>query len=317
MLDPERILAVAKEKGPKSIGLQYPEGLRREVVEIADRLQEEGYEVVLSGDPCFGACDISDMPVDLIIHFGHSPIGVGNENIHYEEVRIDCKLDVLDDCVPLLSSPVGLVTNVQHAHQLPEIEKYLEGRGLKVLVGEGDKRVKYRGQVLGCDFSAARSISSDAKSFLYFGGGSFHPLGVALATKVEVVAVDPFTNNVMSMADLREKFLRQRFAAIELASKAEKLGILVSSKSGQTRMKLAKRLNEGLARAGKKGFVILLDGIVPENLEGYGMDAFVSTACSRIAVDDYMRFKKPIINPKELEIALGERSWNDYEMDEF
>jgi 2-(3-amino-3-carboxypropyl)histidine synthase len=177
--------------------------------------------------------------------------------------------------------------------------------------------VRYEGQILGCDFSSALVLKDKVKSFLYFGSGDFHPLGVALATDIEVVAADPFTGKVESMEVLREKFLRQRFAAIELASSAESFGILVSGKSGQMRMELARDVAAKLKKAGKKAYVFQFDEIVPEHLEGYSIDCFVSTACPRLAIDDYSRFKKPIITPPELEIVLKEREWEDYRIDDF
>ena len=45
-------------------------------------------------------------------------------------------------------------------------------------------------------------------------------------------------------------------------------------------------------------------------------DAFVSTACPRVAIDDAMKFKKPVLTPIEFEILLGERDWNNYEFDQ-
>ncbi|MCK5548578.1 MAG: diphthamide biosynthesis enzyme Dph2 [Thermoplasmata archaeon] len=318
MLDSNRILALVKEKGAKSVGLQFPEGLKREILDVADTLQREGFEVVLNADPCFGACDISPMPCDLLIHFGHASLGMPDkENVVFEEVQVDCSLAVLERCIPLLKNPVGLVTNVQHVFQIPEIKEFLEKREFNVKVGQGDKRVPYEGQILGCNFSSARVLAGYVKSFLYFGTGTFHPLGIGLATNVDVIAADPFTKDVRTIAELKDKFMKQRFAAIELASTADRIGILVSKKSGQKRPDLAKRLRDDLAKSNKKGYILYLDNIIAENLEGYGFDAFVSTACPRIAIDDYMRFKKPIVNPKELEIVLGKRSWDDYEIDEF
>lgn len=316
MLNPDEVLAKVKERGCKTVGLQFPEGLKKEVLGIAERLQDEGFEVVLDADACYGACDLRPMPCDLLVHFGHAPLRSEKKNVIFEEVHIDCDLKVLEKCIPMLKSPVGLVTNVQHLHQLPEIKEYLEGKGLKVMMGQGNQRIKHKGQVLGCNFSAAIAVKDDVRNFLYFGTGDFHPLGIALATNMDVIAAYPFSNEVNNMSALRDKFMRQRFAAIELASKAERFGILVSKKSGQMRLDLAKKLNEDLVRAGKKAFTLYLDNITPENLEGYGLDAFVGTACPRIAIDDYLRFKKPIINPKELEIVLGKRSWTDYELDE-
>jgi 2-(3-amino-3-carboxypropyl)histidine synthase len=46
------------------------------------------------------------------------------------------------------------------------------------------------------------------------------------------------------------------------------------------------------------------------------LDAFVMTACPRIAIDDSIRYKKPLLTPQELEIVLELRDWEDYEMDE-
>ena len=54
----------------------------------------------------------------------------------------------------------------------------------------------------------------------------------------------------------------------------------------------------------------------PENLTHIGMDALVSTACSRIAIDDEARYPLPVLTPPELAIALGKRDWNDYILDE-
>jgi 2-(3-amino-3-carboxypropyl)histidine synthase len=47
-----------------------------------------------------------------------------------------------------------------------------------------------------------------------------------------------------------------------------------------------------------------------------GIDCFVSTACPRIAIDDYMQYKVPIITPIELDILLGYKKWDDYIFDE-
>jgi 2-(3-amino-3-carboxypropyl)histidine synthase len=47
----------------------------------------------------------------------------------------------------------------------------------------------------------------------------------------------------------------------------------------------------------------------------FKVDAFVSTACPRIAIDDALRYKRPMLTPIELEVALGVRAWEDYAFD--
>jgi 2-(3-amino-3-carboxypropyl)histidine synthase len=88
-------------------------------------------------------------------------------------------------------------------------------------------------------------------------------------------------------------------------------------KRGQQRITLAHELKQMLDSAGKKSILITMDGFSPVALQGFGdLDCYVSTACPRIAIDDYLQYKKPIITPVELEIALGRREWETYVFDE-
>ena len=68
---------------------------------------------------------------------------------------------------------------------------------------------------------------------------------------------------------------------------------------------------------GKKGYLLELEHIGPELIDFYPVDAFVTTACPRIAIDDSVRYAKPLITPFELEVALGEKQWETgYQFDE-
>ena len=42
----------------------------------------------------------------------------------------------------------------------------------------------------------------------------------------------------------------------------------------------------------------------------------MNTACPRIAIEDYLTYKQPILTPQEFEIVLGERPWSEYAFDE-
>ena len=72
------------------------------------------------------------------------------------------------------------------------------------------------------------------------------------------------------------------------------------------------KLNEGIQC--KKNNQIKENPII--RLLPYDLDAFVMTACPRIAIDDSAMYKKPVLTPDELEIVLGLREWDDYQMDE-
>ena len=50
---------------------------------------------------------------------------------------------------------------------------------------------------------------------------------------------------------------------------------------------------------------------------GDPVDAFVNTACPRIAIDDSVKYAKPLLTPFELEVILGEKQWEEgYQFDE-
>src|SRR5881409_2864400 len=71
----ERLLEVVKGRNAKTVGLQFPVGLRTKAVEIAQELEAKaGVTCIVSADPSFGACDVAEMPVDLTVHLGHAPM---------------------------------------------------------------------------------------------------------------------------------------------------------------------------------------------------------------------------------------------------
>jgi 2-(3-amino-3-carboxypropyl)histidine synthase len=321
----DRIIKIIKENNYKTVGLQFPEGLKDYASKIADEINTKvECETVISSDPCYGACDIADeemksIGVEALFHFGHAKM---LENTAIPVIYIGARMDI--DPIPLisenldkLSKKVGLVTTAQHLHTLNKVKNFLESKGFEVSIGKAKGRVKYDGQVLGCAFTCAKSVADKVDNFIYIGSGNFHPLGVALATGKQTLAFDLATNEVRDLNFFKKKILRQRFAQITKASEAKTFGIIVGEKKGQVRKKLALRLKEKLEKHGKKGYLLYLREIIPDNLLSFRkLDALVNTACPRITIDDAARYKKPLLTPTELEIALGERKWKDYKIDE-
>jgi 2-(3-amino-3-carboxypropyl)histidine synthase len=98
---------------------------------------------------------------------------------------------------------------------------------------------------------------------------------------------------------------------------AKTFGILIGEKPGQMRRNLALRMKRLLKEHGRKGYLLALDHIGPDLIDFYPVDAFVNTACPRIAIDDSVKYAKPLITPYELEVALGEKEWQSgYQFDE-
>lgn len=320
MDETERLLEVIRGRNAKTVGLQFPVGLRTKAVELAREIESQaGVTCLVSADPSFGACDVAEMPVDLIVHLGHAPM----PHLRYHRVFFyDLpapplgSFAFLDAARPLLPRRVGLLTTTQFRSWLPAIRERLEKAGHEVRVGEPDRRVAYAGQLLGCDYHTATVVAQQVDGYLYVGTGDFHPLGVAILLDKPVVIADPERGTVRTLAEVKDRVLRQRHAAIARARDAKVFGIIVSKKIGQARMDLARDLKALAARHDREALVFLMDLVSPEFLEGYRVDAWVNTACPRIAIEDVLAYKAPLLTPQEFEIVLGVREWNDYVFDE-
>ncbi len=295
----------------RRVALQVPDGLKRQAVSYARELKKAGFSVIISGDPCYGACDLADdaaARADVLVHIGHAPLG-DHPGVIYQPYRMEFPLEALDAAIPLLQGrTVGVVTTVQHAHLVPEIIRYLGTKGISASACPGGPRAPLEGQVLGCSFGSARSV--DAYEVLYVGTGRFHPAGVALATGKRVVALDPYTGEA-SVVDV-SRMVRRRFAVMEKARSAGSFGVLVSSKGGQERMDLAERL----ARLHDDAHIVIIREVTPEALINLGFDAYVNTACPRIAYDDQERFSRPVLSPAEFEAIMGAREMDAISIDE-
>src|SRR3972149_4895208 len=116
--DLERVFKIIKDNNCKTTGLQFPEGLKRQALDIASKIEEKtGANVIISGNPCYGACDIDTVlsgKVDLLFHFGHSKMGE-LKNVVFIEARSDIDIvPAVRKAFPLLRSKrIGLITTVQ------------------------------------------------------------------------------------------------------------------------------------------------------------------------------------------------------------
>jgi len=185
------------------------------------------------------------------------------------------------------------------------------------MIGKGGRRVPEPGLLLGCDYSSARAISDEVASFLLLGGGRFHAIGLKLSTGKPVVILDPERSTAIAEDLDVDAFKRKRHSIIQAMSKAKSIGILVSSKPGQERMPMAKRLLSSIIDSGREGHIVILNEISHDALLNLGLDAYISTACPRIALDDSDSYGVALGTPIELMIALSKVKWEDYAIDEW
>ncbi|MBE6518970.1 MAG: diphthamide biosynthesis enzyme Dph2 [Thermoplasmata archaeon] len=316
------IVAWIRDGGYSSVALQLPEGLKIRATEISEYLSDKtGVDTLIVGLPCYGACDLYDYKgkTDALVHFGHSPIpSQGDDpNVMYIESRSDVTLDdSVMDSLKDLPERIGLLATVQYLGLIPVVKAILEKNGRKVSVGVGDRRIAYPGQVLGCNCSSAEAVIDDVDAFLFIGEGDFHPLAAAFGVNKDIIVLNPVTKEVRNMAETRDRILRKRFAAIQSASNAQSFLVIVCSKVGQNRSAEADMIIEKIRTHGLKAYKAILEEINPISLTSYRVDAYVNTACPRVAMDDSAKYDRPMLTIPELDIVLGDREWADYEFDQ-
>ena len=317
-LEEGRLKREIAKRNVKRVLLQLPEGLKPEAEKLAEIIESVGVTAIISADPCYGACDLAleearALKADLIVHYGHTPLIMQNEiPTIYFDAKARAKITpVVRKALSLLKEwdKIGLVTTVQHVHTLERAKKVLLEAGKTVIVGDAGKAV-YPGQVLGCEFSNAKVIADEVEAFLFIGGGRFHAIGVGLSTSKPVIVADPYIRRAYSIEDDVKEVLMRRFASVNEAKKAKNFGVIVGLKVGQRKLKKALEIKKKLEDAGKKAFLLALREITPERLMQFPFfDAYINTACPRLSLDDTPRFLKPLLTPRELQVLLGEISW--------
>jgi 2-(3-amino-3-carboxypropyl)histidine synthase len=314
----ERIRQEIITLGATRVLIQMPEGLKPAAPRLAKFIEKAGALPIISADPCYGGCDIAiseaeRLGVDLIVHFGHSKF-MKHEQVKtiYVEARAAVIIDqAVEKALPLLTnySNVGLATSVQHLQTLNQAREILVRAGKTVIIGDTGQ-MSYSGQVSGCNYSNAKSISNEVDAYLFVGGGLFHALGIALSTSKPTIVADPYDERAFSIDSDAQKIIKQRWACIQESQHAKTFGILVGLKPGQKRFNEALKMKSLAEKHEKTAYLLAAREITPETiLEFPSIDAYVNTACPRLSLEASGKFSKPVLTLNEFMVVIGEYSW--------
>jgi 2-(3-amino-3-carboxypropyl)histidine synthase len=284
----------------KRVLIQYPEGIKSKIPEIAKQLEKEGFEVVVCTEACYGSCDIREnearlLKCDAILHIGHEDYGIKSKiPVVYWEYFLDVDpIPILKNSLDKLKNykKIGLITSLQFVKSIPIVQKFLEKNGKKVFVR---KVLQYPGQILGCKLDAGKIIEKNVDCFLCISAGEFYGLGMVLQTEKPILNLDLERKTIENLEGRKRK-IQKIIAWNKSALKdAKKVGILVSWKLGQ--FKSPFDIKKRLEKDGKEVFILAMDEITPEKIECLKLDALVNCACPRVGIDDLDRYKIPIVN---------------------
>lgn len=322
-LELERVVFEIKSRDAERVLLQLSDGMRPFALQLVDAIEKATDAIVfLSGDSCYGACDIAvkqgeQLGADLIVHYGHNQmVEYSSIPVIYVHANIDIDVDRLVEVVlPRLHDyqTVGLATTVQHTHQIEEIKEKLTEKKVTVHVGKDQSKALLDAQILGCSYITAIKIKENVDVFLYIGGGRFHPSGIVMSTGKPVIIANPYSGEVSSIKeDDLMNLAKRRMAAITIAKNSRRFGVIVSSKPGQNNLDIALKLRRMLKAQDKEVVLIYMDEVKAEHVNNYSeSEILINTACPRIAVDGITGIDRPMLTINETEVVLGLRKWEE------
>jgi 2-(3-amino-3-carboxypropyl)histidine synthase len=214
------------------------------------------------------------------------------------EAKHPAKVELPPALIRELPGRIMLFTTVQFVENAGSWKKALEKEGKKAILIKPE-HAKHEGQLLGCSI---KRFKQDFDAFLYVGDGLFHPKALMLKNEKPVFAYDPFSKKFAKIDEKDvERMQRRMMGALTKFIASKEIGVLVSTKPGQNRLKQAQELEKRYP--GKSFYIMLSNTIDFSELENYPfIECFVNTACPRIAYDDSEKVRKPVLNIEDLEL---------------
>ena len=311
-IDEQKIFDVIRERKPKVVAFNGPEGIMRKIQDVADKVSSEfGISAYIIGDTCYGSCDINShaaemIGADILFHIGHT---ISMQDFGSKIVLVDAYDDITFDsvaekCAVELKDykTLSIVTDSQHLHQVQNVKEILERSGFKVVIGDGKGQLN-DAQVFGCEFYPAFDVKDIVDAYVFLGQSSFHAAGVALSSGKPTFILDPYFDEIRDVTKFAYELQKKSILAIYKALDAETIGLVVGLKEGQFMLNRVIELKKALERHGKKVQLIALTEVTDERLRIFAkIDAFIQVACPRISIDN--TFSKPVLSVPQANALL-------------
>jgi 2-(3-amino-3-carboxypropyl)histidine synthase len=168
-----------------------------------------------------------------------------------------------------LPTSLFLAYSIQYKELAKQIKYQLQSNKIKIQ--------KFQ-QVLGCS-----KVKTDLP-ILLISTGKFHAQNLYLQTpilyKLENNKIIKISNKEINKLKAKKKTALIKFL------KADKIGVVVSTKPGQKKLKQALSLKQRLKKQNKQPFIFISNHIDINQFENFNIDSWVNTACSGIAMDN-------------------------------
>ena len=166
---------------------------------------------------------------------------------------------------------IAIAYSIQYKEQAKEIKSLLSK----------SHKVNFFTQVLGC---SKPNFPKNTKAILLIGNSRFHATALALETDIPIYILENNSLTEITQEDT-ENFKRKQKSSYVKFLNANKVGILISTKPGQQRLKQAINIKKKLK---KQSYLFICNNINTSEFENFGLDSYINTACPRIDMDSNM-----------------------------
>jgi len=217
--------------------------------------------------------------------------------VFFIENRYKVEISLPKGLIEKLPERIMLFSTVQYLDLIEDVKAQLEKKG-KIVLGRKAQHSKYDFQVLGCGIER---FDDNFDAFLFVGDGMFHPKALVVKNDKPCFFYNPLSQAYGTVSEKdAELFEKRRKGAIAKFISSENIGVLISTKPGQkASLSLVSQLEEMFPE--KRFYLLLSNEINPESLMNFPFaEAFVNTACPRIAYDEQEKFFRPVVNAEDI-----------------
>jgi diphthamide biosynthesis enzyme Dph1/Dph2-like protein len=189
------------------------------------------------------------------------------------------KIEINGSILKDMGKEVILAYSIQYINIAKELKKQLEQKGLKVMQFI---------QVLGC--TQIKQMKNKELPIILIGSGKFHALNLALQNEnVYIYNID--NGKLENVNKEHEKELKglseKKKNNINRFLNSNNIGIIVSTKPGQQKMKDAEELREKIIKKypEKRVFLFISNNVNINELENFQIDVWINTSCPGLIND--------------------------------
>jgi 2-(3-amino-3-carboxypropyl)histidine synthase len=213
-------------------------------------------------------------------------------------------------------SRISLLGTVQFISNLYQVQEYLMEKKVFSVVSIPQVKPLSAGETLGC----TSPIISNVDCYIFVADGRFH-LEAAMIRNPKLTAYryDPYAKVLTAERYDSHTMRMVRFDSIQRAQTASKFGLILGSLGRQGSITKFNKLRSLLQQHGKTIVPFIMAELNPmkmNSISKHHIQVWVQVACPRLSIDWSAGFDRPILTPYELQVALGESTWEEvYPMD--